>query len=221
LTLLVDATTHQNLARGKYVLRLFESRKCHSLIFTDAVTETDAYPIWSTPGCQFAKTSLVNQNDHDDAVDSTISNICRWLGDCCSFHERCSSNTSETALPKRVLDVGTLASPNLRMVQCSNEKTKYIALSYCWGLSGRVVASMQNLEELLHHIEENRLPRTFRNAISITRKLRIRYLWIDALCTIQDCRLDWEEQSAKMGDIYGNAYLTLSASKASDVSEGL
>jgi Heterokaryon incompatibility protein (HET) len=153
-------------------------------------------------------------------VDSTISTLRRWLGDCCSFHERCISNTSETALPKRVLDVGTLASPNLRLVQSSNEKTKYIALSYCWGLSGRVVTSMQNLEELLLHIEENRLPRTFRDAISITRKLGIRYLWIDALCIIQDCRLDWEEQSAKMGDVYGNAYLTLSASKASDVSEG-
>lgn len=45
----------------------------------------------------------------------------------------------------------------------------------------------------------------------VTRQLKIRYLWIDALCILQDSEKDWNEQSALLGEIYQNSWLNISA----------
>ncbi|KAI9732177.1 MAG: hypothetical protein M1834_004274 [Cirrosporium novae-zelandiae] len=63
------------------------------------------------------------------------------------------------------------------------------------------------------------MPANFRDAIIITRKLGLRYLWIDSLCIIQDSRSDWEQQSAVMGSIYHSSALTIAAASAKN-SEG-
>lgn len=60
------------------------------------------------------------------------------------------------------------------------------------------------------------LPRTFRDAIQITRRLRLRYLWIDALCILQDSPDDWEKESSKMVLIYSNSFLTIAADASKD-----
>jgi Heterokaryon incompatibility protein (HET) len=67
------------------------------------------------------------------------------------------------------------------------------------------------------------LPATVRDAIIITRRLGLRYIWIDALCIIQDSSdgADWLQESAKMYDIYGNAYLTIAAAGAANASDGI
>lgn len=55
------------------------------------------------------------------------------------------------------------------------------------------------------------------DAVLACRALDIQYLWIDALCILQDDidDHDWYEESGKMCDIYSNAQLTIAA----DVSE--
>lgn len=63
------------------------------------------------------------------------------------------------------------------------------------------------------------MPQTLQDAVKITRMLDIRYIWIDALCIIQDSHDDWERESQSMNKVYGNAYLTIAAlasSKACD-----
>jgi hypothetical protein len=45
----------------------------------------------------------------------------------------------------------------------------------------------------------------FQDAISVTRALGIRYLWIDALCILQDSVKDWEQESANMAAVYTNS----------------
>jgi len=64
------------------------------------------------------------------------------------------------------------------------------------------------------------LPRTFREAVIITRKLNVRYLWIDSLCIIQDDSADWEREAAKMADIFRSAHITLAASSAEGCHDG-
>lgn len=64
------------------------------------------------------------------------------------------------------------------------------------------------------------LPSTFQDAVSLTRSLKMRYLWIDSLCIIQDDRQDWRIESSRMCDMYSNAYLTIAAAAASDDSQG-
>lgn len=60
------------------------------------------------------------------------------------------------------------------------------------------------------------MPSTFQDAVTITRTLGLKYLWIDSLCIIQDDDSDWETQSAKMAQIYGNAHLTIAATMSSN-----
>lgn len=65
------------------------------------------------------------------------------------------------------------------------------------------------------------LPKTFREAITICRKLAIPYLWIDSICIIQDSPQDWQIQSSKMHSIYHDSAITLAAIDAVDSSQGL
>ena len=51
--------------------------------------------------------------------------------------------------------------------------------------------------------------------------LGLRYLWVDALCILQDDRNDWERESANMSKVYGQSYVTLCASHTGDIRDGL
>ena len=70
-------------------------------------------------------------------------------------------------------------------------------------------------------IATTELSKTFQDAIGITRILGIRYIWIDALCIIQDSELDWKRESAQMFRIYSSSYCNLAASSARDGSHGM
>ena len=51
--------------------------------------------------------------------------------------------------------------------------------------------------------------------------MNISYLWIDSLCIVQDSEEDWRNQSAKMAEIYANAFLTVAASASENATKGL
>lgn len=60
------------------------------------------------------------------------------------------------------------------------------------------------------------LPKTFRDAVLIMRRLGIQYLWMDSLCTVQDVTSDWTSEAARMKDYYKNGYLAIFALFPSD-----
>ncbi|KAH8743596.1 heterokaryon incompatibility protein-domain-containing protein, partial [Diaporthe sp. PMI_573] len=64
------------------------------------------------------------------------------------------------------------------------------------------------------------LPATFRDAVIVTRKLSIRYLWIDSLCILQGDKDDWASEAGKMQDVFRGAYCTIAASSAQDSTQG-
>jgi hypothetical protein len=104
---------------------------------------------------------------------------------------------------------------------------RYIALSYCWGpqtLKPFATTTSANIKDRKLGIPLEQLPQTFQDAITITRGLGIRYLWIDALCILQghdsEAKADWSRESMKMADVYGGAYVTIAAANASNVHEG-
>lgn len=65
------------------------------------------------------------------------------------------------------------------------------------------------------------MPKTYHDAILITRYLGIRYLWIDAICILQDDPDDWERESAKMQGIYMGSYCTIAATGSTSADEGI
>ncbi|KAF4340130.1 hypothetical protein FBEOM_5991 [Fusarium beomiforme] len=66
-------------------------------------------------------------------------------------------------------------------------------------------------------IKPEELPAAYIDAIALTRELGVRYLWIDALCIIQDSQADWEKECSAMADTYANAFLTIAASSSVSV----
>ncbi|KAH3909375.1 hypothetical protein HBI56_185760 [Parastagonospora nodorum] len=72
----------------------------------------------------------------------------------------------------------------------------------------------------LQTIPWDTIPPSFQDAISFARKLALPFLWIDALCIIQDDAKDWQQQSSAMADIYQGAYLTLAATSSPNAGGG-
>lgn len=126
---------------------------------------------------------------------------------------------SPAVLPSRLIDVGTNGKGPIRLIQTEQKvQDWYIALSHCWGQisdNQRFCTYKSNLNQLMADIPYDQLPATFRDAISVTRALGVRYLWIDSLCIIQKNDEDWANESGRMEDVFSNAYCTIAASSAS------
>jgi hypothetical protein len=48
----------------------------------------------------------------------------------------------------------------------------------------------------------------------------MQYLWVDALCIIQDSEDDWKTEAAKMGSIYARSYITIAADSGRTANDG-
>lgn len=141
---------------------------------------------------------------------------------CDAYHMKCYKG--DTSLPTRVLQVQYKdCSTTISIFETSEVSPrahgKYIALSHCWGGHQPVRLLSSNLDEYKRNIDLDILPPVFRDAVEVTRRLQVQYLWIDALCIVQDDPHDWEEESAKMDALYHNAYVTLMASDKEDATE--
>jgi hypothetical protein len=144
----------------------------------------------------------------------------RWILDYIDNHSECASNLNP-ALPTRVLDVG-LSNGNQepRLILGHGIQGPYIALSHYWGSSKPLVTNIGNIQEHLTTIPFQGLPQTFQDAVTITRRLSYRFLWIDSLCIIQDSPEDWQNECTKMSDIYKNAVVIITGLAAKDSSCG-
>jgi hypothetical protein len=128
-------------------------------------------------------------------------------------------------LPTRVISVGDEKNqPRLHTAR-DGEIGKYVALSHCWGSPAipfkRLITTLGNLASHCHSIPLGEFPRTFKDAILVTRGIGLKYIWIDSLCIVQDDTADWEKEARKMASVYSNAYVTLAADWASHSDCGL
>jgi hypothetical protein len=97
---------------------------------------------------------------------------------------------------------------------------EYVALSYRWGTQNNLKTTKQTLGDHQKGIPLESLPKTLRDAVTVTRRLSIRYLWIDSICIIQDDKADWATEAQHMGDIYMNSTLTIAAHAAEHADHG-
>lgn len=147
------------------------------------------------------------------------------LQTCCTKHSSCPG-PEKKPLPTRVLDLGLLEDPGIPSVDVSlyetkGESSQYIALSHCWGGKQPIRTTRKTVESHQRGIPVSALPRTFRDAVSISRRLGFRYLWIDSLCVIQDDDNDWAQEAARMCDVYEGASLVIAATEAGNPNAGL
>lgn len=145
-----------------------------------------------------------------------------WLQRCLQTHRDCNLGYElEPSLPTRILDVGPPdGSQQPVLYTTSHERGSYVALSHCWGKDPLLTTTSKTLSERETGIPLADLPKSFRHAVYVTRTMCVRYLWIDSLCILQDCKRDWEVESSKMADYYSDALFTIAADNASDATKG-
>ncbi|KAF2813411.1 HET-domain-containing protein [Mytilinidion resinicola] len=88
----------------------------------------------------------------------------------------------------------------------------YVALSYIWGHKPFFETLKKNLEQLrirmaLHSDRGALLPETIWDAISVVQTMGDRYLWVDALCIIQDDEVRTTREINNIASIFANATL--------------
>ncbi|KAF4632992.1 hypothetical protein G7Y89_g5142 [Cudoniella acicularis] len=101
---------------------------------------------------------------------------------------------------------------------------RYVALSYVWGK----VYMLQTLEANLVELQEDnalansndKIPRAIREAMEVVAGMGEKYLWVDALCIVQDAP-DKLSHISCMDEIYSRAVLTIVALASNDASAGL
>jgi hypothetical protein len=142
----------------------------------------------------------------------------------CLNHKRCKialeRNRNDT-LPTRLLDVRSNSHLRLRTVP-RGKYPLYAALSYCWGKSKQqeeASTRKENVDDRHRGIEISQLPNSIRDAVEVTRLLKIHYLWVDALCIVQDDDVDRGSEISKMGSIYRGSTLTIAAASAKESTE--
>lgn len=162
--------------------------------------------------------------EHSDSAES-LSLLQSWYQTCRDTQVLCQSKT-QSVLPTRVIDTGTslVTTADVSLLETEGLRGDYMALSYCWGdtkIHRAFTTVRANIDQFKQRIAFKLLPLTLQHAISLARKLKLRYIWIDALCIIQDDKEDWKTQAATMCDVYTKAAITVVACRSDGSSGGI
>jgi hypothetical protein len=97
-----------------------------------------------------------------------------------------------------------------------------VALSYCWGATQpeQAKTTRANIHDRHDVVDLSTFPQTIQDAVKVCRSIGINYIWIDALCIVQDDIKDKASEIAKMGAIYRGAALTIAAASAASSTDG-
>lgn len=132
---------------------------------------------WSSIQIQNHITGWTDSEDSLNFVKETLSA-------CSQEHELCRT-PEDTPLPTRVLDLGTKTNlesgDTIRLYETDHQRAPYACLSHRWGSTHRIMTTTDSIQSHKEGINVASLPRTFKDAIDFTRRLGIRYLWIDSL----------------------------------------
>ncbi|PMD42101.1 HET-domain-containing protein [Hyaloscypha variabilis F] len=144
------------------------------------------------------------------------------LEECVTHHSSTCPSDLDVLLPPRVIDVNSIKnSERLSLhISASEERGSYTALSYCWGEPPHSFFTTRSTLQDPSKLDWGQLPATIKDAVTVTRGLGIRYLWVDALCIAQDDEADKSEQIKVMGRIYKTATLTIAAASSNSVFTG-
>ncbi|TRX87911.1 hypothetical protein FHL15_011200 [Xylaria flabelliformis] len=169
------------------------------------------------------KRSIFTHTYKGNGEDFTDSEGCiEWakgmLDRCEGRHKFCTngfiSNEDRRYRPKRLIDLvhaqeGTAFLVLGEAISQNHPELRYFALSHCWGGCVKSKLTVANSEQM-KAMEITTLDPNFRDAIAVTLKMGMRYLWIDSLCIVQDSE-EWAEESGNMGLVYARAACVISA----------
>jgi hypothetical protein len=157
----------------------------------------------------------------DPASEASFALYRSWLANCRNGHSNCEVFTS-VFRPLRLIEISDEAGIlNLRLSEDKDGPVvDYTALSYRWGQSQLAATTISNVEQRKTGLDIDGLPLTIQDAIKVTARLGLRYIWVDSICILQDLPQDKIMQIARMPEIYQNSTVTISTSRALYADDG-
>lgn len=140
---------------------------------------------------------------------SSLTDCKDWLRQCRDDLHTSGKRVATGNLPSRLLEIG---QEHIRLLVSTEGVTgRYWTLSWCWrDLAVFPRLRRNNIAEMVDGINIDRLPLLCQRTVRLKQCLGRRYVWIDALCIIQDDNEDWQREAEKLYDYYLNAECTLS-----------
>lgn len=141
---------------------------------------------------------------------------------CSSTHEGCRSRESGY-VPLRLIEISRdneSFSIRLRSRDSISKGEAYVALSYCWGGDQSYKTTKALVNAYSHAIPWEKVGKTIQHAVDVAYNLRIRHIWVDALCIVQDDKDELDREIPNMPEIYNQAQVTIVASQANSAAEG-
>lgn len=158
------------------------------------------------------------------ADEKTWETVSGWIQACIDTHTRCNELRTHDWYPTRLLDLQH-SGEHVRLVETHTHPVhgRYMTLSHRWGSSDPLCLSRATKEDMLRGLPLIALPQAFQDAIAICKRLRIRYIWIDSLCIMQDKDdlSDWLREAGLMHKVYSHSFLNVSALAAHDSSDSI
>lgn len=186
----------------------FAPRTRRLLIYSDPQTFKDGYLVLLKDDDAPSSGFLGRKVSSPDLLEAAM--IKGWMEDCRNFHgEECDESfvhpdlMSERKSIFRAIDVERMC-----IIQPPTD-CRYIALSYLWGRNfAQLFTTSANLLRLSMPgaLEKEKLPRTIKDAIKLTKLLGERYLWADSLALVHDDGFQYHDDW-----IYARAALTVVA----------
>lgn len=157
--------------------------------------------------------------------NSPVSRIREWLDTCnAEHHHHCNVSSSDVVDTWR--PVWLIDSVDKRLVR-AKPADRYCTLSYVWGTGpGKIppestaILLKSNVDAFQLSLPEEDIPQTILDTIWLSKKLGLRYLWVDRLCIVHDDEAEQESHVRQMAYIFANSYLTIVAAHG-DVYSGL
>ncbi|KAF1984612.1 hypothetical protein K402DRAFT_465135, partial [Aulographum hederae CBS 113979] len=140
---------------------------------------------------------------------------------CC---EPLLKGSAESLRPRRLINVSGVDKSHgmFRICEGVEPSEAYACLSYCWGAPPHFILTTKKYVELTtigHPVED--LPATLKQAMLFCCRLGVSWIWIDALCMIQDDHEDKLMEIKRMGGIFQNALVTFVVEGAASMIEGI
>ncbi|KAK3335065.1 heterokaryon incompatibility protein-domain-containing protein [Neurospora tetraspora] len=157
-----------------------------------------------------------------------IGLIKQWLGECLEKHKDIcgiSEEVDEDDDPDLVEQMRRLSCivTKYNLYDVDMSALKFASLSYVWGVTPqKLVLLIENEYELQRpNSLVGKVSKTISDAIHLTEQLGLKYLWVDALCIIQNSDDDKVMQLGNIANVYAHSLFTIIAAAGDDSNFGL
>jgi hypothetical protein len=174
----------------------------------------------------FDDEKLLSRRPEDRLKSIDFDLVRKWTSYCEGSHgDVCNPDAIPSESHNNYLSSFRLIDVSRDCIVDAEPGWRYVALSYVWGNAPMLKLTLSNKSAMYCKGSltsgKYSLPQTIQDAITVVKRLNKSYIWVDALCIVQD---DHDEKGKVIGEmdlIYSRAELTLVAASSSSATSGL